>query len=185
MFLIFLIPFWIFQKTSKFWAASCKKKSNLLLIWITVCIESFFPIGWHTFIWWKNPPKCCSILVCIAECWSSSLSSRNPKNNWCPSRIFLEHGSAKKIAVWAHANRDPNKQEDSRPFCMKWLRTLKLFQIFRTKIKKSKTYSGLYPFQGLSNGTPLMQIQSGRTVPLKVPSGQKRSAWEWYHWKAL
>jgi hypothetical protein len=25
---------------------------------------------------------------------------------------FLEHGSAKKIAVWAHANSDPNEQED-------------------------------------------------------------------------
>jgi hypothetical protein len=50
---------------------------------------------------------------------------------------------------------------------MKQLRTLKLFQIFRTKIKNSKTYSGLCPFQGLSNGTTLMQIQSGRTVPLR------------------
>jgi hypothetical protein len=49
---------------------------------------------------------------------------------------------------------------------MKRLRTLKLFQIFITEIKKSKTYSGLCPFQGLSNGTTLMQIQSGRTVPL-------------------
>jgi hypothetical protein len=28
------------------------------------------------------------------------------------SPAFLEHGSAKKIAVWAHANSDPNKQED-------------------------------------------------------------------------
>ncbi len=51
-------------------------------------------------------------------------------------------------------------------FCMKRLRTLKLFQIFSTEIKKSKTYSGWCPFKGLSNGTTLMQIQSGRTVPL-------------------
>ncbi len=50
---------------------------------------------------------------------------------------------------------------------MKRLRTLKLFQIFSTEIKKSKTYSGWCPFKGLSNGTTLMQIQSGRTVPLK------------------
>jgi hypothetical protein len=41
---------------------------------------------------------------------------------------------------------------------------LKLFQIFRTKIKKIKTYSGL------SNGTTLMQIQSGRPVPLIILS---------------
>jgi hypothetical protein len=49
---------------------------------------------------------------------------------------------------------------------MKRLRTWKLFQIFSIEIKKSKTYSGLCPFQGLSNGTTLMQIQSGRMVPL-------------------
>jgi hypothetical protein len=41
----------------------------------------------------------------------------------------------------------------------------KLFQIFSTEIKKSKTYSGWCPFKGLTNGTTLMQIQSGRTVP--------------------
>ncbi len=46
---------WIFEKSSKFWAASCKYRSNLLLIRITVCLESFLPIGWYTFIWWKNP----------------------------------------------------------------------------------------------------------------------------------
>ncbi len=31
--------------------------------------------------------------------------------------------------------------------------------------QKLKTYSDSCPFQGLSNGTTLMQIQSGRTVP--------------------
>jgi hypothetical protein len=49
---------------------------------------------------------------------------------------------------------------------MKRLRTLKFFQIFKTEIKKSKTYSSIC-FLGLSNDTTLMQIQSGRTVPLK------------------
>ncbi len=48
---------------------------------------------------------------------------------------------------------------------MKRLRTLKSFQIFESEMKKSKTYIG-WSFQGLSNGTTLMQIQSGRTVPL-------------------
>ncbi len=38
----------------KFWAASYENDSNLLLLWHTVCIESFLPIGWRTFIWWKN-----------------------------------------------------------------------------------------------------------------------------------
>jgi hypothetical protein len=43
------------------------------------------------------------------------------------SPAFMEYGLAKKIAVWAHANREPNKLEDWRPFCMERLRTLKLF----------------------------------------------------------
>jgi hypothetical protein len=36
MFLIFEFNFLIFEKTSKFWAASCKIESNLLLVRITV-----------------------------------------------------------------------------------------------------------------------------------------------------
>ncbi len=66
MFLIFSIHFWIFEKTSKFWTASYRNESNLLTVRITVCIESFLPIGWRAFIWWKNLPNGCSILVWIA-----------------------------------------------------------------------------------------------------------------------
>jgi hypothetical protein len=47
---------------------------------------------------------------------------------------------------------------------MKRLRNLKSFQIIKSEIEKLKTYSGLCPFEGLSNGTTL--IQSGRPVPL-------------------
>ncbi len=79
---------WIFDKSSKFWAASCKNESNLLLVRFTVCIESCLPIGWRTFIWWKNPPKFSSILIWIAEWWNFLPASRNPKNNWCLSRIY-------------------------------------------------------------------------------------------------
>ncbi len=53
-------------------------------------------------------------------------------------------------------------------FCMKRLRTLKSFQIFKSKNKKLRTYSGWCPSKGLSNDTTLMQIQSGRTVPLNA-----------------
>ncbi len=49
---------------------------------------------------------------------------------------------------------------------MKRLRTLKSFKIFKSERKKLKTYSGWCPFKGLSNDITLMQIQSGRTVPL-------------------
>ncbi len=82
MVLIFYFWSWIFYKSSKFWAASCKNDSNLLLVRITVCIESRLPIGW------KNPPKRSSSLVWIADLWNSLLTSRNQKNNWYLSRIF-------------------------------------------------------------------------------------------------
>ncbi len=54
------------------------------------------------------------------------------------SPTFMEYGSVKKIAVWAYANRDQNKQEDWIQFCMKQLRTLKSYKIFKSEIKKIK-----------------------------------------------
>jgi hypothetical protein len=39
-FLILYFSSWIFDKSSKFWAASCKNESNLLLVWIMVCMCS-------------------------------------------------------------------------------------------------------------------------------------------------
>jgi hypothetical protein len=129
MFLIFNFWSWIFEKTSKFWAAPCKKASN--------------------------PPAC-----------SDHGLHRILSSYWLAHFHLMEYGLAKKIAAWAHANRDPNKQEDFMSFCMEWLRTLNSYQIFKIKNKKLKTYSGWCPIKGLSNDTTLMQIQSGRTVPL-------------------
>ncbi len=132
-FLIFWFHSWIFEKTSKFWAASCKNESNFL------CSDH----GLHRNLssYWlahfyltKNLPKCCSILVWIAGCWNSLLRSHNPKNNWCLSRIFGARFGRKvcglstwklwsKQAVgWIH-------------FCMKRLRTLNSYQIFKIKTK--------------------------------------------------
>ncbi len=115
--------------------------------------------------WLANPPKCCSILVWIAGCWNSLLMSRNPKNNWCLSLHFwstvrqFEHmqtviQTSRRLDWWIH-------------LCMKRLRTLNSHKIFKIKNEKQKTYSSWCPFQGLSNGTTLVQIQSGRTVPLR------------------
>ena len=117
------------------------------------------------FIWWKNPLKCCSILVWIAGCWNSLLTSRIPKNNWCLCRIFRARFGVKDccLSTWKVWSKQVGGWFH---FCMKWLRTLNSYQIFKIKNKKLKTYSGWCPFEGLSNDTTLMQIQSGRTVPL-------------------
>ncbi len=95
------------------------RKKDLLLVRITVCIESFLPTGWRTFIWRKNPPKCCTILVRIAGCWSSAnilLTSSNPKSNLL-TLPHLYKPLSEQAKGWIH-------------FCMKRLRTLKSFQIF-------------------------------------------------------
>ncbi len=130
-FFIFKFHSWIFKRTSKFWATSCKNVSNLMLVWITVCIGSCLVTGWRTYIGLKNPPKSCSILVWIAGCWNSLLMSLNPKNNWCLSRIFgAWFGGkgrglstcktlSKQVGGWIY-------------FCTKW--TLNSYQIFKVKI---------------------------------------------------
>ena len=139
MFLNFYFWSWIFETTPKFWAAPCKNESNLLLVRFTVCIESCLPIGWRTFIWWKNPPKCSSILVWVAEWWNCLHASRNPKNNWCLSRIYGIRFGEKDRGLSTYKPWT-EQAGDWVQFCMKRLRTLKLFQIFSTEIKKSKTY---------------------------------------------
>ncbi len=80
----------------------------LQLVGNTGYLEVFLPIGWRTFIWWKNPPKLSSILVWIAEWWNSLHTSCNPKNNCWISRFFGAR-FGRKIAVCAHTTCDPNK----------------------------------------------------------------------------
>ncbi len=101
VFFIFLFPFWIFEKTSKFWAAPYKTESNLQLVRMTVCIESFLPIGWGMFIWWKNLPKCCTILVWIAECWNSVLTSVIQRPI-VVSRISGDRFGGKDCGLWPY-----------------------------------------------------------------------------------
>ncbi|MFN9901392.1 MAG: hypothetical protein ACK55Z_21945 [bacterium] len=91
--------------------------------------------------------KCERGINCSLDCGSqvkTFLSFRNPNQNraalW---RIFSSNESApanRKTAFYA--NREPNKQEDWIQFCMKRLRTLTFFKIFKSENKKLKTYSG-------------------------------------------
>jgi hypothetical protein len=52
-------------------------------------------------------------------------------------------------------------------FCLK-AQNLEVFSNIQDQNLKIKTYSDWCPYQGLSNGTTLMQIQSGQTVTFKV-----------------
>ncbi len=144
----------------------------LIFLILIVCIESFLPIGWHTFIWYKNPPKCCSILVWIAEWWSSSLSSRNPKENWCPSRTFGARFGEKDSGL-STCKLWSEQAGELEAFLHDAAQNLEVVSNIQHWYEKIKTFSGWCPFKGLSNGTTLMQIQSGRTVPLKVHKREK------------
>ncbi len=134
------IGFWFFNFTLEYLKIlqsseplhAINNESNLLLVRITVCIESCLPIGWHTFIWWKNLPKCCSVLVWIAGCWNSILTSSNPKNNWCLSSIFGAWFGGKDRGL--STCKPWSKQAgDWIHFCIKRLRTLNSYQIFKIK----------------------------------------------------
>ncbi len=140
-------------------------------VWITVCIESCLPFGWRTFFKWKNLPKCCSILVWIAGCWNFLLTSRNPENNWCLSCIFgawlsgKDHGLttckpwSKQEGGWIH-------------FCMKRLRILNSYKIFKTKKNQKPTVIDVlfkaYPMVPLSCRSNIAGYCW--TVPLKILS---------------
>ncbi len=83
-----------------------KLLSRFMQKWLQPTACSDHGLHWILSCYWlahfhlikKNPPKCTSILVWIAEWWNSLLASRNPKNNWCLSRIFgaqfgeIDHG---------------------------------------------------------------------------------------------
>jgi hypothetical protein len=149
--------------------ASYKNESNLLLVRITVCIESFLPIGWRTFIW------CCTILVWIAGCWSSSnilltsymVTKKNVDSHFwskvwrkdlglCPYKLWSEQAGGWIIFIWSG------------------LELWSLFEYSKPKLKNQPTVKRLMTFYSLSNGTTLMQIQSGQTVPLSRCRGSPR-----------
>jgi hypothetical protein len=124
-FFIFFIFILIYEKTSKFWAASYKNESNLLLVWITVCMytnRDLFPPN--------RSSKC-------GECQQLFFGLR------LVSRIFEEfqHPAIQTKEV-QHFGRFFDQIKVCRPigrkdsiktvirwihFCMKQLRTLKSF----------------------------------------------------------
>jgi len=64
-----------------------------------------------------------------------------------------------------------------------------LYSSFKLHTKKIQIYVLMWLLQQPSYVTVCIfcydLIYDGLLSPLKVPSGQIGSAWEWYHWKAL
>ncbi len=140
-FLIFNFSVLNIEKTSKFWAASYKNESNILLVEITVCIESFHPIGWRTLsddkirqsavIFWFG-----LLDVGILQIFYSRVTIQRKIIDSSP---FLEHGSAEKIVVSAQTNRDTNKQEVGFFFVWSGWELWSLFKYSKLKWKSQKS----------------------------------------------
>ncbi len=110
-FFIFYFWSWIFEKTSKFWGASCKNESNLLLVQITV-LHRILSSYWlaHFYLMKKSAKVLLYFQYFGLDSGNSLPKSRKPKNNWCLSHIIGAPFGGKN-AVWSHANGDLDKQE--------------------------------------------------------------------------
>jgi hypothetical protein len=108
---------------------------------------------------WIQPPACCNhgLHIILSSNWlahfylmkkirqsavlfwfvfqNSLLTSHNPKTINV-SHTFLEHGFAEKIGVWAHANRDSNKQEVRFSFAWIGSELWTLIKYSKIKIKR-------------------------------------------------
>ncbi len=76
-------------------------------------------------------------MVWIVGCWILYLQAVIQRTTDV-SPAFLEHGSAEKIAVWAHANHDPNKQEVEFIFAWSGSELWTPIKYSRSKIKNKK-----------------------------------------------
>ena len=152
MFLILIFDLEYLKQLQSSEPLHAKRPLILLLVRLTACMCSSRDLFRQTVF-----HKCGRGINCSLGCGLHP-SFRNPHLNRAPLWwIFLSNNSApanRKTAFYA--NREPNKQEDWVEFCMKRLRTLKSFKIFKSEIKKLKTYSGWCPFQGLFNDTTLI-----------------------------
>jgi hypothetical protein len=96
----------------------------------------FFLLAGALLFYKKNPPKCCTILVWSAGCWNSSNilpMTCNPKKNCWLFCIFGARFDGKYCGLCPY--KPWSKQAEGWiHFCMKRLRTLKSFKIFKMKI---------------------------------------------------
>jgi hypothetical protein len=84
------------------------------------------------------------------------------------SPAFLEHGSAEKIAVYAHTNHHPNKQDVGFSFVWSESELRNLFKYSTLKWINQKPKAGDAFFKDY----PIMRLScrsnSGRTIPLST-----------------
>ncbi len=98
----FLRPIqWYYSQADPIWPDGTFKSSEplhtkiyliLLLVGITVCIDSFLPTGWRTFIWWKSAKVLqysgldCGMLELLQIFFSQAVIQRPNVDFWRPVR---------------------------------------------------------------------------------------------------
>ncbi len=130
---IFYFWSWIFDKSSKFWASSCKKESNLLLFWIGLHVlkQRFFPPNWTPKLQERHQ-LFFGLRLVSKEFQHLAIQTK------VEQRIFSSNKSAPaNRKTGFYANRDKPWSEQAGGwihFCMKQLKTWKSFQIFKSEI---------------------------------------------------
>ncbi len=150
----FLISYfwsWIFDKSSKFWAASCKNESTFLLVWITVCMCSNRDLFRRTVL-----QKCGRDINCSLDYSSCQHPAIQTKIEQHFGGLFHQIKVPQPIGGQDSMQTVIRTSRRLESFLHERLRTLKSAQIFKSEIKISKSYRGWCPFQGLSDGTTLM-----------------------------
>jgi hypothetical protein len=101
VFFFFFLLILNFEESSKFWAAKYKNVFNLFILRQVACIESFLPVGWRTFIWWKFAKSAALFWFGLRDVkilqifYSRAVIQRTVVD----FPTFLESGLAEKIAV--------------------------------------------------------------------------------------
>ncbi len=113
-------------------------ESNLLLVWISVCMESCLPIAWRTFIWWKISQSAALFWFRLQDVGILYSLQAVIQRTIDVSPAILEHGPAEKISVWAHTNRDLNKQEVGFMFAWRGSQLWTLIKYSRSKMENKK-----------------------------------------------
>jgi hypothetical protein len=125
-----VFQFWIFEKT-------IKVLSRFIQRWIQPPAYSDHGLYRNLASYWlahfflmKNPPKWCTMLVCIAWCWNSLsilLTNHNSKNNSWFSRIFGAQFGGKDRGLRPIPPVCRINRRIRGHFCMKRLRIFEVF----------------------------------------------------------
>ncbi len=128
-FLFFIFDLWIFEKSSKFWAASCKNESNLLLVWIAIYMCSICNLFRLTVL-----QKCGRDISCSLDYGSwiknSNIPQSKPKYSSTLADFFIKYKCSSQYEDWILCKPWSEKAGGSVHFCIKRSKLWCLFKAY-------------------------------------------------------